>query len=232
MEINSINKSINTCYTSIHSTPFPFLPLTKNSRTAPPSSPMLTSRNATQRKEFVDSSMSKQVRREDLLTRLCKGTRSRIETKLLPRRIFGEGTTSRFEIDSISRLKRWRYFDDRISHLVTRSSRAKREFDIYRNRFRDLKLIVQVMATRVINYQSIIHRVLTVNYDPKEWARNVWCLRKLELDTELYFSNTIIPLPFSPLFSKHRTCHITRIRKQEFDSLFCFGNPRIYSTHF
>lgn len=84
----------------------------------------------------------------------------------------------------------------------------------------------------VINYQSIIHRVLTVNYDPKEWARNVWCLRKLELDTELYFSNTIIPLPFSPLFSKHRTCHITRIRKQEFDSLFCFGNPRIYSTHF
>lgn len=168
VEINSINKSINTCYTSIHSTPFSFLPLTKNSRTAPPSSPMLTSRNATQRKEFVDSSMSKQVRREDLLTRLCKGTRSRIETKLLPRRIFGEGTTSRFEIDSISRLKRWRYFDDRISHLVTRSSRAKREFDIYRNRFRDLKLIVQVMATRVINYQSIIHRVLTVNYDPKE----------------------------------------------------------------
>lgn len=34
MEINSINKSINTCYTSIHSTPFSFLPLTKNSRTA------------------------------------------------------------------------------------------------------------------------------------------------------------------------------------------------------
>lgn len=105
-----------------------------------------------------------------MLTRLCKGTRSRIETKLLPRRIFGEGTTSRFEIDSISRLKRWRYFDDGILHLVIRSSRAKREFDIYRNRFRDLKLIVQVMATRsrVINYQSIIHRVLTVNYDPKE----------------------------------------------------------------
>lgn len=120
----------------------------------------------------------------------------------------------------------------RRQNIAPRSSRAKREFDIYRNRFRDLKLIVQVMATRVINYQSIIHRVLTVNYDPKEWARNVWCLRKLELDTELYFSNTIIPLPFSPLFSKHRTCHITRIRKQEFDSLFCFGNPRIYSTHF
>lgn len=56
----------------------------------------------------------------------------------------------------------------RRQNIAPRSSRAKCEFDIYRNRFRDLKLIVQVMATRVINYQSIIHRVLTVNYDPKE----------------------------------------------------------------
>lgn len=191
----------------------------------------IAKRNATERICWLKYVKASSERRFAYST-LQRHTLSEHETKLLPRRIFGEGTTSRFEIDSISRLKRWRYFDDRISHLVTRSSRAKREFDIYRNRFRDLKLIVQVMATRVINYQSIIHRVLTVNYDPKEWARNVWCLRKLELDTELYFSNTIIPLPFSPLFSKHRTCHITRIRKQEFDSLFCFGNPRIYSTHF
>lgn len=55
----------------------------------------------------------------------------------------------------------------RIEYCTTRGFDRKRSevFVLFiRNRFRDLKLIVQV--TRSVNYRSIIHRV--PNYDPKE----------------------------------------------------------------
>lgn len=185
------------------------------------------------------SSLSSETQRngKNLLTQVCQskfgekfaystreGSRFETETKLLPRRIFGEGTTSRLEIDSISRLSLvvGEGGDEdistyRILHHAWIRSKAKWSFRVLfiRNRFRDLKLIVQV--TRSVNYRSIIHRV--PDYDPKEWARDVWCFRKHSSWTRSSVFQTrsfpSLPTP-SPLFSKHHS--ETRIRSPYFAS--------------
>lgn len=172
------------------------------------------------------------------------------KTKLLPRRIFGEGTTSGFEIDSISRLDLviegtremkifsttergilqlvWRYRDairidwNKVLYLSESFPRSKI------NRTGDARVAVR------INYQSIIHRVpwLNVNCDPKEWARNdVWCFRKLELESSIFQTRPFTSLP-PPLCFPNIGRATSPARKQEFDSLFCLPNPWIYSTHF
>lgn len=130
---------------------FLFLPICEKFAYYPFPSSQCLHRNA--RKEFVDSSMSKQVRREHLLTRskrkrnFCRGVFSARER---PRGL--KLTRSRGWISSLKGRARWRYFQRQKGEYCSSCDGIEMRFEsigtkfyIYRNRFRDLKLIVQVM---------------------------------------------------------------------------------------